>query len=92
LHDKAGAFACRKCCGFDYRVRHCDRSCPELRQIVTLRRQLGADPSPLGELPPRPGKRSSRRDKRMYDRLCRAEAALCRNLTRLIGSCDDNDE
>ena len=34
LHDKAGVFACRKCCGYDWRCRHRNRYDPFGRKLM----------------------------------------------------------
>jgi hypothetical protein len=76
LHEKAGVFLCRRCCRYDWRSRHRQRSCPAFARIRRLRKRLNADPNPLAPLPPRPRWRMSRV---YYDRLVaqlRCEEAL----------------
>jgi hypothetical protein len=87
---KAGTFACRGCCRYDYRSLHRQRfSSAFRRRIVNLRKKLGADPRPLSPLPERPRWHASRV---YYDRLvadlARAEAAAYGDLGRLLADLD----
>jgi hypothetical protein len=90
LHEKAGVFACRRCCHYDYRSRHRQRFSPAFRHIAMLRKKLGADPRPLSPIPPRESWRRVYYWRRVsYDRLvaalARAEAAAYGDLGRLLG-------
>ena len=58
---------CRRCGGWDYLSRH-TWDTGHFRLAARLRRQLGSDPAPGAELPPRP-KTAARA--RKYDRLVR---------------------
>jgi hypothetical protein len=84
LHDKAGTFACRACCRYDYKSRHRLRFNPAFGRIARLRKKLGASPDPLSPLPPRPRWYMSRV---YYDRivaeLARAEIAAYDDCARV---------
>jgi ribosomal protein L37AE/L43A len=85
MHEKAGTWACSRCCGYDFKSRHRWRFSPAFRRISRLRKKLGADPRPLSSLRPRPRWRMSRV---YYDRLvaelARAEAAAYADVGRLL--------
>jgi hypothetical protein len=89
LHDKAGVFACKDCCRYDWRSRHRQRFSPAFRRIAMLRKRLGADPQPLSPLPPPPRQRMSRaRYARLAAALARAEAAAYADVRRLLADLD----
>jgi hypothetical protein len=90
LHDKAGVFACRDCCRYDYKSRHRQRFSPAFRCIAMLRKKLGADPRPLSPLPPPPRQRMSRmRYCRLAAALTRAEAMAYGDLGRLLADLEE---
>jgi hypothetical protein len=74
LHVQEGRASCRQCLGLVYRSR-CQSwaSARALRRAVKLRRKLGADEVPFGDLPPRPWHHWPAK---RYDRLVR-EIAAC---------------
>lgn len=65
LYELDGAFKCRACHRLDYRSRHQDHNNP-LQKLARLRRQIGAHPSMIVPLPPRPRDRAARA---IYDKL-----------------------
>ena len=65
LYELDGTFKCRGCHRLDYRSRHEDRNNP-FQKVTRLRLQIGAHPSMLEPLPPRPRDRAARV---IYDRL-----------------------
>jgi hypothetical protein len=88
-HNKAGTWACRKCCVYDHKSRHRQSYSSAFRRIAILRKKLGADPRPLSPLPPAPRQRMSRlRYCRLAAALTRAEAMAYGDLGRLLADLD----
>ena len=82
LYLRDERLACRRCSGLDYRSRHVRRR--GLNRVRRLREKIGALPSPLAPIPPRP--RHWRRDywHRVLARLAAAEGMIAAELRAMI--------
>ena len=84
LYVRDERLACRQCHGLDYASRHTRRR--GLNRVRNLRHRLGASPSPLAPVPPRPQYWLRDYHARLLAQLVAAEGVIAVQLRDMVGA------
>ena len=84
LYLRDERLVCRRCAGLTYRSQHTRRR--GLNRVRDLRRKLGAPPSPLAPVPPRPSRWRRDYHARLLAQLVAAEGVIAAQLRDMVGA------